>query len=59
MFILPAFSGWGVACLPQPWLAFGDTDAVDDEMRGTVARNWPHLLAKLPPKEGLRLRFQS
>jgi hypothetical protein len=25
--------------------------AVDDEIRGIVARNWPHLLSKLPPKE--------
>jgi hypothetical protein len=24
---------------------------VDDEIRGIVARNWPHLLAKLPPEE--------
>ena len=24
---------------------------VDDEIRGIVARNWPHLLAKLPPAE--------
>jgi hypothetical protein len=24
---------------------------VDDEIRGIVARNWPHLLAKLPPPE--------
>jgi hypothetical protein len=23
--------------------------AVDEEIRGIVARNWPHLLAKLPP----------
>lgn len=23
--------------------------AVDDEIRGIVARNWPHLLSKLPP----------
>jgi hypothetical protein len=25
--------------------------AVDNEIRGIVARNWPHLLAKLPPEE--------
>ena len=25
--------------------------AVDDEIRGIVARNWPHLLSKLPPQE--------
>ncbi len=25
--------------------------AVDDEIRGIVARNWPHLLAKFPPEE--------
>jgi hypothetical protein len=28
--------------------------AVDDEIRGIVARNWPHLLAKLPPPEDER-----
>ncbi len=26
-----------------------DIGAVDDEIRGIVARNWPHLLSKLPP----------
>ncbi len=31
---------------------FEDIGAVDDEVRGIVARNWPHLLAKLPPEEG-------
>ena len=31
--------------------AFDDIGAVDDEIRGIVARNWPHLLAKLPPEE--------
>jgi hypothetical protein len=25
--------------------------AVDDEIRGIVVRNWPHLLSKLPPEE--------
>jgi hypothetical protein len=28
-----------------------DIGAVDHEIRGIVARNWPHLLAKLPPEE--------
>jgi hypothetical protein len=28
-----------------------DIDVVHDEIRGIVARNWPHLLAKLPPEE--------
>jgi hypothetical protein len=27
-----------------------DITAIDDEVRGIVERNWPHLLAKLPPK---------
>ena len=27
---------------------FDDIDAVSDEVRGIVRRNWPHLLAKLP-----------
>jgi hypothetical protein len=32
--------------------AFGDNiGVVDDEIRGLVARNWPHLLAKLPPED--------
>ena len=30
---------------------FDNIDAVDDEIRGIVARNWPHLLSKLPPEE--------
>jgi hypothetical protein len=28
-----------------------DIGAVDEEIRGIVARKWPHLLAKLPPEE--------
>ena len=28
-----------------------DTGAVDDEIRGIVARNWPYLPEKLPPEE--------
>ncbi len=31
--------------------SFDDIGAVDDEIRSIVARNWPHLLAKLPPEE--------
>jgi len=31
--------------------AFDDIGAVDDEIRGIVARNWPHLLARLPPED--------
>ena len=31
--------------------ALDDIGAVDDEIRGIVARNWPHLLSKLPPEE--------
>jgi hypothetical protein len=30
---------------------FDEIGAVDDEIRGIVARNWPHLLSKLPPEE--------
>jgi hypothetical protein len=30
---------------------FDDIGAVDDEIRGIVARNWPHLLSRLPPDE--------
>jgi hypothetical protein len=29
--------------------SFDDISAVSDEVRGIVKRNWPHLLAKLPP----------
>ena len=30
--------------------AFDNIDVIDDEIRGIVARNWPHLLSKLPPE---------
>ena len=30
---------------------FDDIVEVDDEIRGVVARNWPHLLEKLPAPE--------
>jgi hypothetical protein len=30
---------------------FENIAEVDDEIRGIVARNWPHLLSKLPPEE--------
>jgi hypothetical protein len=30
---------------------FDTIEAVDPEVRAIVARNWPHLLAKLPPDE--------
>lgn len=30
---------------------FDTIEAIDPEVRGIVARNWPHLLAKLPPEE--------
>jgi len=32
--------------------SFDDISAVSDEVRGIVKRNWPHLLAKLPPEPG-------
>jgi hypothetical protein len=31
--------------------SFDDIGAVDDKIRGIVARNWPYLLCKLPPPE--------
>jgi hypothetical protein len=30
---------------------FDEIRNVDPEIRGIVARNWPHLLAKLPPED--------
>jgi len=30
---------------------FDTIDAIDPEVRGIIERNWPHLLAKLPPEE--------
>jgi hypothetical protein len=30
---------------------FDTIEAIDPEIRGIVERNWPHLLAKLPPKD--------
>jgi hypothetical protein len=29
---------------------FDDITAIDPEIRAIVKRNWPHLLAKLPPE---------
>jgi hypothetical protein len=31
--------------------ALDDIGAVDGEIRAIVARNWPHLLSKLPPED--------
>jgi hypothetical protein len=31
--------------------SFDSFDEVSDEMRGIIERNWPHLAAKLPPRE--------
>jgi hypothetical protein len=31
--------------------ALDDIGAVTDEVRGIVERNWPHLVAKLPPRD--------
>jgi hypothetical protein len=31
--------------------AMGSIDAISDELRAIVVRNWPHLIAKLPPIE--------
>jgi hypothetical protein len=30
---------------------FGTIVEIDAEMRGIIGRNWPHLLAKLPPED--------
>jgi hypothetical protein len=30
---------------------FDQIAVIDPEIRGIVARNWPHLLAKLPPED--------
>lgn len=30
---------------------FDTIEAVDPEARGIVKRNWPHLMAKLPPED--------
>jgi len=30
---------------------FAEQDTIDPEIRAIVARNWPHLLAKLPPED--------
>ncbi|WFU68579.1 hypothetical protein [Bradyrhizobium sp. CB2312] len=31
--------------------SFDTIEVIDPEIRAIVARNWPHLLAKLPPDE--------
>jgi len=28
-----------------------DITAIDDEVRGIVERNWPHLVSELPPRD--------
>jgi hypothetical protein len=30
---------------------FDTIEEIDPEIRGIVKRNWPHLLAKLPPED--------
>ena len=30
---------------------FDTIEAIDPEMHGIVERNWPHLVAKLPPED--------
>jgi hypothetical protein len=30
---------------------FDTIEAIDPAMRGIVERNWPHLVAKLPPED--------
>jgi len=37
--------------LREPIESMDDITAITDEVRGIVERNWPHLLAKLPPRE--------
>jgi hypothetical protein len=29
--------------------SFDDISVISEEIRGIIKRNWPHLLAKLPP----------
>ena len=36
--------------LRQQIESMDDITAIDDEVRGIVERNWPHLLSKLPPE---------
>jgi hypothetical protein len=31
--------------------AMDDITAIDNEVRGIVERNWPHRVAKLPPRD--------
>jgi hypothetical protein len=31
--------------------SFDSIEVADDELRGIIKRNWPHLLAKLPPED--------
>jgi hypothetical protein len=37
---------------------FDNIGEVDPEIRGIVARNWPHLLSKLPPEEDRPRRWK-
>ncbi|MCK1402038.1 hypothetical protein IVB45_17455 [Bradyrhizobium sp. 4] len=31
--------------------SFDSIEVIDPEIRGIVERNWPHLVAKLPPED--------
>jgi hypothetical protein len=41
----------GLEMIREQIESFDHIGAVDEEIRGIVARNWPHLLSKLPPEE--------
>jgi hypothetical protein len=34
------------------WRRSSHIEMISDELRAIVERNWPHLIAKLPPVEG-------
>jgi hypothetical protein len=40
-----------LAALRRRVEAFDKIEAIDDELRALIARNWPDLAAKLPPEK--------
>jgi hypothetical protein len=40
-----------LAALRREVESFDNIEAIDDELRALIVRNWPDLAAKLPPKQ--------
>jgi hypothetical protein len=47
----PAGAGGELEVIRQQIEQFDTIDAIDPKMCAVVERNWPHLVAKLPPED--------